>query len=100
MDEKILREKVLSDCPPDKSFWTCLGTVIRNLYELANSIEAMNDSAFLYHVNEDNQKNDFAKWVAEVLDDAELSQRLEQVTDKQEYLETIRNRITELENIQ
>jgi len=90
-------EKVLSDCPPDRVFWTCNGTVIRNIYELANSIDAMNDFGFEYHVNDDNSKNDFAFWVLNSLGDGELAHRLKKIRDKGKYVQIIRERITELE---
>ena len=91
------REKVLSDCEPDKSFWTCNGTICRNIYELMNNILGLNEESFRYHVNTDHQKNDFAKWISEVLGDEELALRLQGVTDKEKYLEIIRQRIKELE---
>jgi hypothetical protein len=70
---------------------------MRNIYELADSIEGMNDCAFCYHVNTDRQKNDFANWVDQVLGDTALSLRLEGVYDRLQYVEIIRKRIVELE---
>lgn len=95
---KVIREKVLSDCRPDRAFWTCHGKIIRNIQELADAIESMNDWAFKYHVNADNRKNDFAKWVEEVLEDPDLTLRLKWTTDKKEYVALIRARIEELES--
>ena len=95
---KVLSEKVLSDCKPSDAFWTCHGRIVRNIYELANTIESMDDSSFIYHVNDDHNKNDFAKWIKEVLDDSELARRLENVRYKKTYIEIIRDRIKELES--
>lgn len=95
----VLRKKVLSDCRPDWAFWTCNGRIIRNIYELANSIEAMDDHDFTYHVNLDNQKNDFAVWIKNVLNDEELARRLKSVMDKKTYIEIIRDRIKQFEQI-
>ena len=97
---RVLREKVLSDCRPDAAFWTCHGRVVRNIYELTDAIQTMSESSFSYHVNSDHQKNDFAKWIAEVLEDEELALKLVHITDKQLYLKIIRNRIRELESPQ
>jgi len=97
-EKKRLREKVLSDCRPDTVFWICNDSIIRNIYELANSIEGMNEGTFMYHVNDDHQKNDFAKWINEVLCDQELAKKLEKIRDKMEYLKVIRKRIQELES--
>lgn len=96
---KILRTKVLSDCKPSDGFWTCDGRVVRNIYELADTIESMGDESFVYHVNDDHNKNDFAKWIREVLDDSELARRLEKVRYKKMYVEIIRDRIKELESV-
>ena len=95
---KILRAKVLSDCKPSDAFWVCTGEVVRNLYELARAVEAMGLDPFVYHVNDDNKKNDFARWIKEVLDDEELSRRLQKVKIKSMYAEIIRDRIAELES--
>ena len=96
--KRVIREKVLSDCRPDHAFWTCHGRVIRNIYELADTIESLNEWSFLYHVNADNMKNDFSKWIDEVLEDPDLALRLKFVRDKKEYVRIIRARIAELEN--
>lgn len=97
---KVLREKVLSDCRPDTAFWTCHGKIIRNIYELADSIDSMNDPSFMYHVNDDNQKNDFAKWISEALEDGELGHSLKKIRDKGDYVRIIRERIKELESVE
>ena len=94
---KILREKALSDCPQGTEFWTCHGTIIKNIYELRDTIKGLNEYAFKYHVNEDNKKNDFAEWIADVLGDDELARDLENVMDKKEYLKIIEKRIKKLE---
>lgn len=96
-DLKVLREKVLHDSAPQEAFWTCHGTVIRNIYELLSTIKVLNDFAFKYHVNTDNKKNDFAKWVEEVLKDKELGKRLKNIYDKDLYVGIIEKRIKELE---
>ena len=97
MDLKALKEKVLSDCPPGKAFWTCHGSVVRNIYELVDFIRTHNEWVFRYHVNSDNNKNDFAKWIFEVLADEELAARLFKVLDKDRYVDIIEQRIHELE---
>jgi hypothetical protein len=93
---KIMREKFLSDCPPDKAFWTCNGTVLRNLRELRTLLNALNDNAFKYHVNTENKKNDFANWINDVIGDRELARQLNGVLDRHKYLEVIDRRIKQL----
>lgn len=97
MDLKTLREKALSDCAPEKAFWTCNSTVCRNIYELAEMIKALNDWGFKYHVNIDNSKNDFADWIEKVLKDEKLALSLTGILDKDRYVDIIKQRIKELE---
>lgn len=97
-DLKILREKVLHDTAPQEAFWTCHGTTIRNIYELLSTIKVLNDYAFRYHVNLDHEKNDFAKWIEEVLKDKELAKKLKNIYDKELYARIIERRIRELEH--
>jgi len=94
---EVLSKRVLADCNPDSAFWMCNGTIVRNVYELANAIESMNKVDFVYHVNDDHQKNDFAKWIEAVLEDPELARRLQKIRNQKKYVQTIRNRIKELE---
>jgi len=60
--------------PKDKYFWVVDGTVIRNLKELADSIDGMDYNIFMHHVN--NGRNDFAQWVQEVLNQENLAREL------------------------
>ncbi len=98
MDLRVLREKVLSDCPPHMAFWTCNGAVCRNIYELINNIKGQSYDVFMYHVNVDNRKNDYAQWIKDVLCDIELWKRLQDIMDKDLYVDIIEQRVKELEN--
>ena len=94
---KILRERVLSDCPQGLEFWTCHGTIVKNIYELKNTIRGLNEYAFKYHVNEDHKKNDFAEWITDVIGDDNLAHELDGILDKEEYWKIIEKRIKQLE---
>lgn len=94
---RSIRDKALADCSPWEEFWTCKGWIIRNIYELKDSIDVMDEYTFRYHVNEDNQKNDFSKWIDEVLGDHELMLSLRDVYDKDWYVRVIEDRIKQLE---
>lgn len=52
----------------EECFWTTDGSVLENLHELHIAFGSMDDEVFLHHVS--LQKNDFADWVEQVLDDA------------------------------
>jgi len=97
-DLRVLREKVLSDVSPHDAFWTCNGVVCRNIYELISNIEGLNEFSFKYHVNSDKKKNDFAVWIRDVLKDAVLAERLYAISEKDRYVDVIKERAKELES--
>lgn len=90
-------DKFLSDVRPEWVFWFCNGTVARNIYELVSTIELLDEDSFKYHVNTDKMKNDFAKWISEVLGDKKLAKNLDGVLEKRKYANKIRKRIKKLE---
>lgn len=83
----------------DWSFWFYNGNIVRNIYELADTIEVLEEKDFVYHVNEDHQKNDFARWISEVLGDANLAANLWNELDKKKYVKKIRKKIARMESI-
>jgi hypothetical protein len=81
MDKAVL----MSDCLPEKAFWCTDGTILRNISEVLHFVENTQDHLFQYHVNEDNNKNDFADWIREVFHEDELANDLEGVMDRKQY---------------
>ena len=73
---------LLKEVDRDKYFHVANGMVIRAVWELEPALQSMGDETLRYHVN--SEKNDFARWVADVLDDKELAAQLAELTDKQE----------------
>jgi aromatic ring-opening dioxygenase catalytic subunit (LigB family) len=65
-------QKKLKDANPERFFILVTGVPIKNLNELAHSLENMNDWVFNHHVND--SRNDFATWVNDVLKDRKLAQ--------------------------
>ncbi len=84
----------LNDVPEDKKFWSSDGKIFRNLSELADSLRSMSEETFSSHVN--NEKNDFAKWVYDVIGDISLSESLRNVTSKKETEKKIKARIASI----
>ena len=55
-------------CAADKEcFWTTDGQVLKNLDELRLAFGTMDDEVYLHHVTK--EKNDFADWVDQILND-------------------------------
>ena len=68
--------------------------VAMNLAQFADGLEQISDEVFAYHLG--GQKNDLARWVQEVIGDAELAVALKNVQNKEEATRVTRNRVNEL----
>ncbi|OGN96684.1 MAG: hypothetical protein A2Z77_01485 [Chloroflexi bacterium RBG_13_51_36] len=62
----------LEDVPDGKRFWCHDGKVIRNLKELSKALNDMSDETFHYHLS--GARNDFSKWIREVVGDDKLAE--------------------------
>ena len=77
---------------PDKYFILCNGKRLKNIKELAEVMEEIEDHVFSHHVTHD--KNDFARWVHDVFEDTDLAQKLAGVKDKRHVQFIIYKHIT------
>jgi hypothetical protein len=72
----------LAEAPPDKCFWVNGGPILKNLRELCDALaQSISDEQFAYHVGGD--RNDFARWVEEVLGDATCAKALRRARTRQ-----------------
>jgi hypothetical protein len=78
---------ILVNAYDEYCFWVCDGGVIKNLKELKVAFKKMNDKTFAYHVSKD--KNDFAKWIKEVLKDEVLAKSLQKTKTRKMSLKKI-----------
>ncbi len=76
------KDKLFEDVKPEHYFFVCDGTVVKNLLDLVDALEYMDDYTFRYHVNE--HKNDFYNWIKDVFQEEELAARILPVKDKRE----------------
>ncbi|MDD5083274.1 MAG: hypothetical protein PHU08_07885 [Dehalococcoidales bacterium] len=88
--------KILSDVPEEKQFWCSNGQVFRNLSDLGVALGRMSEETFYYHANE--TKNDFGKWVREVVGDEKLARDLDKNRNALQAAKTVTSRITWLHN--
>jgi len=65
---------------PDNYFVLSSGVPLKNLKELANSLESMNDDIFFHHVSD--SRNDFAAWASEILMEKELAEEMGGIKDR------------------
>jgi len=105
MEEKKPKEKhivitardartLFFDLPKEHKFWLKSGREINNLSELYKSLVEMDEDIFKHHVTK--HKDDFAKWVGDILHDTILARRLKASRTKLGHVEAVKNRIDEL----
>jgi hypothetical protein len=80
---------------PEEFFLTADGQSIRSIWELQDFLGRTDDETFSAHVNE--ERNDIATWVDDILYDTELAKTLERVMEKREMAKHVKKRIRSLE---
>ena len=66
--------KEMINASDESCFWSCDGSIIRNIEDLKNALLKMDKKSFNHHVNK--EKNDFANWVKEVIGDDVLANKV------------------------
>lgn len=84
----------LCDCGSEQCFWVNNGPIIKNLDELAAAMKGITDEQFTHHVNSD--RNDFSKWIAEVIGDMALAKELSKVRSRTSATRTVNARLAAL----
>ena len=95
---KVSKEEAkrrLGDVPDDKRFWCHDGKIIKNLRELRKALIDMSDEIFHYHLGEG--RNDFSKWIREVVGDDKLAGDLNKTKSRMQASQTVAQRISFLE---
>lgn len=76
---------------PEEYFRLSNGRVLKNLYELMNSLESMDNAVFASHVNE--AKNDFGNWVKYIFKDESLARSVFESKTKDSMRKAIESRM-------
>ncbi len=63
-----------------KEFWCCDGQIFGNAADLEKGIKKMSSKSYSHHAN--SKKNDFSKWVKDVLKDRTLASELKKSKTK------------------
>lgn len=75
--------QVLVQAPADKVFWLWCGATIASLRELRDALESgMSDEQFAHHVGPG--RNDFVRWVEEVLGHPECARALREASTRKD----------------
>lgn len=85
----------LRSCSNGKQFWAKDGKEYWSLYDLARGLSEMHPETFKHHVS--GSRNDFNKWVKEVVGDGTLAQGLRYLHDKESMAKRVTLRIRFLE---
>lgn len=67
VSKKKTDKQPLRVAPAEQAFWVNDGTILDSLVHLEEALAAMQKAVYQYHVTD--EKNDFAVWVREVLQD-------------------------------
>jgi len=77
------------EAPKEHYFKLRNGQELKSLNDLRKALEYITDQEFSHHVNQ--EKNDFATWVKEVLQNQELYEKIKEVKSKEELQEVLKN---------
>lgn len=88
-------QRVLRHVPDEKRFYCHDGKILNNIFELKSALETMQAHTYNHHVTD--EKNDFARWVREVLVDDKLAHDLLKCPDNKEATRIVTERIIWLE---
>ena len=96
---KVSKEEAkrrLGDVPDDKRFWCHDGKIIKNLRELRKALNDMSDETFHYHLG--GGRNDFSKWIRDVVGDDKLAEDLSKARSRMQASQAVAQRISFLES--
>ena len=86
--------RFLGDVAPEQCFWFINGPILINLDDLANALPNISNESYAHHV--DKKKNDFGKWVDEVVGDKKLAHDLQKSKNKESAVKKARARLDSL----
>ena len=66
----------------EQYFSLCTGVLVKDIKELALTLDYLSDEEFSHHVND--EKNDFSTWVSEVFGKKDLAEEISQTTDRKD----------------
>ncbi len=93
-NKKKQKTNFLGDVSPDKCFWVCDGKTLKSMAELSEALKGISSETFAYHVNP--EKNDFYKWVSDVIEDKKLAAGIKGAKSKEAMLKKVIARLQEL----
>lgn len=78
--ETTKKKKILKDAPETQYFLFCDGHPVKNVKELAEKLEHIQEEVFNHHVTEN--RNDFVNWIKDVFEEIELAEEIAGLKNK------------------
>jgi predicted metal-dependent HD superfamily phosphohydrolase len=91
---KARAKRLMADVPDEYAFRCVNGHVLHNLRELEAELITISDQDYSFHVNP--QKNDFARWVKDVIRDENLTKNLLKASGRAQAAKNVNNRLSDL----
>ena len=91
-------KQIFADVPPDHKFWLKTGGEVSNLEDMSLALKDMDEEVFVHHVND--EKNDFADWIQNVVKDEDLASTLHKIKTQEGTRKALELRISSLKNIE
>ena len=88
---KMRKANRWNDVHEEKKFWVNDGSILKNLKELPDALKQMSDETFMHHVNEN--KNDFANWVEDVVGERKLARELRSLNSRAAMMTAVKRRL-------
>ena len=89
--------RFLCNASAEQCFWVNNGPVLKNVEELADALQQMNEETYFHHVNK--EKNDFSKWITDIIGDQKLANDLLSSRNKNSAVKKLRSRINSLKKM-
>lgn len=74
------KNKILQDAPETQYFLFCDGQPVKNVTQLAEKLEHIQEEVFNHHVTEN--RNDFVNWIKDVFEEIELAEEIAGLKNK------------------
>ena len=84
-------EKRLGNVPQEYVFVLQDRRQLRNLVDLADALNAMSNEIYNFHVND--SKNDFSRWVVDIIQDEKLARDLGKARSRENAAKLVNQRI-------
>jgi len=81
VDKKGMQEKIRKNAPATQYFILCNGQRVKNVKELADTMEYIEEEVFNHHANP--EKNDFVNWVKDVFKEVKLAEKIAKAKNKE-----------------